>query len=57
MTFKRYSNPEAVGWEGWWKDENGQAVAFRHLDGRVICMSDLGLSDHVVPRSDLVVGD
>ena len=39
--FKRYKNPESVGWLGWFEDAEGKATAFVGLDRRVIFMHEL----------------
>lgn len=40
--FRKYSNPEAVGWLGWFEDGDGKATAFVGLDRHVVFASELG---------------
>lgn len=40
--FKKYSNPKATGWLGWFEDASGQVTAFVGLDRRVVFMYELG---------------
>jgi hypothetical protein len=34
--FKMYSNPEGVGWLGWFENEKGEATAYVNLDRTVL---------------------
>ena len=37
---KLYSNPDNVGWLGWFDNEEGNVIAFVTLEGRIIPFKD-----------------
>jgi len=44
--FKRYKNPDDVGWLGWFEDFDGNCIAFVSLDRKIIFSYELG-SDYI----------
>ena len=40
--FKMYSNPQKVGWLGWFENDKGECTAFVDLERKVFFMCCLG---------------
>lgn len=36
MIFKKYNNPEYVGWQGWIENITGEPLAYIRLNGEVV---------------------